>query len=241
MDNRPIPRSCQNYLTWISNQFPGYVGNWPPTQTLTLGSIGTLDRVGFTQHTSIILQPQNSKNSTLSHIKNATLDINGGLKISFNTENAFILQATQFSSTTAADLTNVKKQVAEKLKNGDWDYSWYVVVSIQLASKATIIVSESKDGWLVLNGTVGSPLPLAGNAQLNIGSENGNNIVFLTTEYPVLMYKALTVSEAWTLNEAWSMNRVGARRDDLAAAVSLREELPEMKELQLNDILSLIE
>lgn len=227
-----------NYLKWISEKFPGYVGNWPPTRSLTLGSVGTLGPNGFDQRTIIHLQPQKSYDGQLSVIEHAQIapgvTSDSELNISFEDEHAFIIQATNFSGTTAADLTTVKAQVAAKLKNGDWDSSWYVVVGLQLASVATIIVSESKDASLVLNGTVGSPLPLANDAQLNISSQKKSSISFLTAGYPILMYRALKLKDAWLLR---ATTNIGSSPGPFQ---SQRNELPEMDDLKLEDVLSFI-
>jgi hypothetical protein len=238
-EKKDNPVSSKNYLTWISQNFPSYVGNWPPTQTLTLGSVGTVGPDGFIQYSTINLRQQESKNAQMSIIADkTTIDENlqdSTVNISFKDENAFVMQATDVSSIIAADLTAVKEAVAQKLNNGDWDPSWYVVVGLQLASNATIIVSGNNDASLVLSGTIGVPLPLAGKAQLKIASQKGASISFLTIGYPVLMYKALKVKEAWFIKSP-SVNFQLL----LAVGFPAKKELPEMEELQLKDILSLI-
>jgi hypothetical protein len=234
--------SAQSYMKWIGATYPGYVGNWPPNNPLSVGSIGTIEATGFLQRSSLSIFAQEGASSPVSQDYGTTIDSgtppSAALTISFSDLEGFVVQATGVNMKTVSELGSVKETVRSKIDAEEWSPDWYVVVAVELAAVATIIVPTQAGSKVILNGTAGKPLALAGDARLMQASRSdGGAIVHLALSYPVLMYRAMKVSDAW-----WRLSAkpaAGAARR--AGWAQKPTTLPDMAELKLSDVLSKIQ
>ena len=228
--------TVQNYLTQISNSNPGYVANWPPNIAISVGDVGSLSKEGFKKFASIDnLQLQITEPTNLSQLEGTIINSpNGSVLIDFSDSKGFVLQATEVISQAAADLVSVEKKILNNL-NEKWRHEWYIVTGVQIATVATIIVSNGNDAAVGLTGTFGAPpLMLAGTAQLsvNTSTSRGSTLSWITSKFPVLMYQALKFTD-------WPLPRPQHLFYNLTGRLPYKtiERLPQMEALTVEEVL----
>lgn len=196
--------TVRDYIEQISESNPGYVANWPPSNPITVGSVGTLGENGFDQLAYINdLQQLQSWSADLSQEESATIKTNkqtGMVEVDFSDSSGFVLQATDINNFAAANLVAVRTKILDNLSK-IWKEDWYIVTGVQIAAVATILVSSGTGSAVELVGTLGDPLPLAGSANLVVTSpmpRAGSTLAYITSKCPVLMYRALKFT-TWPL------------------------------------------
>lgn len=163
----------KTYTQELKQQF-GYLATWLPGTPMDLGDIGVLKDNQFTKISNLSdfnidfeIEPDTTE-SDLEHSSKGSVsistkasgtvapqgstlgDIDAGITVQFNKENAILFKANGTTSPSIKNQIVLGQQILELYKQGKWDKDWAVITEKVDAKSATILISGSNGGKIEL-------------------------------------------------------------------------------------------
>src|SRR6185437_15701580 len=169
------------YAKGIKRKLENYWPAWLPQARFAVGDIGTLngylfEKIGTLDElklknyaepdsdpspldilsdlgVAISFKAAGETNPAFGHIGAA----DAGLKITFGSEGAFILQAAETFESEMGDRLNLQRQIITAYVKGIWEKEWLVITRLVKATTATVLISKSSNASLEIAAKVNLP------------------------------------------------------------------------------------
>jgi len=166
----------------------GYAATWIPTSEVRLGDVGRLHRYEFERVAALadfgvqFERRESPATSSLNYnsehgvsftvkasgevppLGSGLADADAGIIVSFGATGSIALQASGCVTASIANQHELAKQILARFETDEWDDDYVVVTEVVQAGTATILISDSNDGSVVLKASSGmqlGPLSLA--------------------------------------------------------------------------------
>lgn len=183
-----------DYAKAMEKQF-GFQVMWPPNKSVSVGDYGTINgdkkkgnsftvlgnikndlKINFDTEASPRVDVETLQSDGVS-IVNATADGGGKvdgvnfavqLKVSFEKKNSMVYNGSGMVLRSMKNIGAVGKQLAGKLKSGEWQKNYLVVTDVHETEGMTVLISQTKDSSVTLGGSASLTTGNIGKASANV-------------------------------------------------------------------------
>lgn len=228
-------RTSRKYTRELKKQF-GYFATWLPGTPLELGDIGVLKGNIFTKISNLSdfkikfdVEKDTSKadiehsskgavsittkaSGTVAPQGSSLGEIEAGIRVEFNKENAILFKANATLSPSIKDQVSVGNQVIKLFEEGKWDKNWVVITEIVEAESATILISSSSNSKIELKakGDVGSANLDIADADLGFELKFSKDLStkIIAEESLTPLFRASKIKRPWFSKPVFQTNRI---------------------------------
>jgi hypothetical protein len=141
------------------------IGSFKLVSNLTKLSV-SFEEIESTDNHPYIYASKGSTSVNFTANANAATSVNGKLEIKFSKEGATYFAAIDCKVKSISDITNLKEQLEPHKEKINWN-ECYIVTSITIAKRALIMISNSENASLEIDGDVKGFLPDTDNRNIN--------------------------------------------------------------------------
>lgn len=225
----------EEYLRQIHDHL-GYLATWPPSEQISVGSVGVLDKQGrFHEETSltrlgiagkVILGDASAqikyrsasdvsvdfKASGAAPATGSTLAVaDAGFTISLARDNAILFEAVGCKHEKIEDVDDVGNQILDRVDAKVWKLAYLVITGVVRADSATVLISKGSNGKFeaTISGSATAGAVSIGDAKLGLAVKHTSS---LGLEIPAQtnltpLFSAYRIKKSWWNAGCWQSAR----------------------------------
>jgi len=202
--------TSERYMREIATQW-GYLVTWLPSRTVELGQTGRFDGMqvqvdGQISDDGLNIVASDDKSSTdleYNTSKAVSFDWSAGasvatgeraeLEISFSRANAVVLHVHEGVEHRVANLSELKRGILELDERSSWEKGRAVIVSVVVASRATVLISSGRSASVHCEAAAGQALSNLADPRVGLRqtSKRSMHTTILAAGQLTPMYQAL--------------------------------------------------